>query len=754
MNNQKIFEKYIEFVRETKTLSFMEGKEFTIQGEDGNYYSIDLDYNVIATHFPQSLSDITEAILFNGNTVEGVFEYGFTVGNEVYTLKKLEYLDVRLTSFKLTKDIDQLSNLKTLLINATGENSKTCLEILKCHKTIENLGFLDTKTANYHLIFPMPKPQTVLLGRRFIDRDTRYLTIKHIESLKKYFENKRDEFNNVDIFTWGICLTTKDYTVYLYQEFGLENIAEYNITLVLFNDDQIQLNKDDIYEEFINHLKNAGLPVEEDKIVILTEGNTYPNPDEQIVKVKEIKQYIARKQVQIIRSWGTKYTIKELIGKLGGKRLEQRWIEESKNLENIIQFKPIESIKLKDFKLFRNLNIEQLSPKINVIIGKNGVGKTTFLQAITLYFSNTDAQDKQQNFINKQLDKESFTERYCEIEINQVVKNKRIIESFNKSSELIFSNDFMVLSYGVNLFSKENYDHAAFANEIYEGHNYPINVNSIFKDYTDEFYNPVLILNALIEIGKADKQKISILRDIRNIIVDKINDFISISDNNIKIAENNGYYIFLNENTGFNLLELSEGFRANILLITDIILQIIAARHTMFGKESSLDSIYDKKKKCFTVKGIIVIDEFDRHLHPTWQRVFLNKIIEILPNFQFFVTTHNILAAQSAEGYNAIIINTIEGEIKAETIKKGYDIETINDLYFGGNKRVFGFDTQKELDKFKSLIDDIYNSKIKSDNKEFELLIKNLLSENTSESIHSIVNMELAKMKRIPRQKK
>jgi predicted ATP-binding protein involved in virulence len=210
----------------------------------------------------------------------------------------------------------------------------------------------------------------------------------------------------------------------------------------------------------------------------------------------------------------------------------------------------------------------------------------------------------------------------------------------------------------------------------------------------------------------------------------------------------------LNENTGFELSELSEGFRANILLITDIILQIIAARHTMFGKEASLDSIYDKKKECFTVKGIILIDEFDRHLHPTWQRVFLNKIVKILPNFQFFVTTHNILAAQSAEGYNVIIINTINGEIKAETIKKGYDIETINDLYFGGNRKVFGVDTQEELDKLKTYINDIYSNKANADDKDFKLLINNLLSENTSESIHAIVNMELAKMKRITGQKK
>jgi len=755
MDNQQIFEKYLEYVRETKSLSFTEDNKFTYQDIDGNIYTIELDYQVIATHFSHSLKDITEAILFNGNIHEGTIEYGFSAGDEVYELKELDYLDVRVSEFDVTEEIYQLSNLKTLLINASGEEKKVkaYLEILKHHATLENLGFLDTENTDYHLMFPMPKPQTVLLPQRTFEKEARYRTIKHIETLKKYFENKQDEFSNVEIFRWGICLTTNDYTVYLYEESGLEHIVKYNITLVLFNNNKIQLNKDDIYDEFIVHLKNAGLPVNEDEIIFLSYAKRYPVYDENVFTIKEIKQAIARRQVQIIKTYD-KCNINELIRRIGGKRLEQRLIEESKNSENIIHFETIKSIELKNFKIFGKLIIEQLSPKVNVIIGKNGVGKTTLLQAITLYFSDEVVNNRTQNFINKKLGNESFTERFCEIEINKKNKKNRIIDSFHKSNELIFSNNFMVLSYGVNLFNKEYFDHTTFANEIYAGSKLPINVNSIFQDYTDEFYNPVSILNALIEIGKADKQKISELRYIRNIIVDKINDFLSISENDIKITENDGNYKFLNENTGFELSELSEGFRANILLITDIILQIIAARHTMFGKEASLDSIYDKKKECFTVKGIILIDEFDRHLHPTWQRVFLNKIVKILPNFQFFVTTHNILAAQSAEGYNVIIINTINGEIKAETIKKGYDIETINDLYFGGNRKVFGVDTQEELDKLKTYINDIYSNKANADDKDFKLLINNLLSENTSESIHAIVNMELAKMKRITGQKK
>ncbi len=40
-------------------------------------------------------------------------------------------------------------------------------------------------------------------------------------------------------------------------------------------------------------------------------------------------------------------------------------------------------------------------------------------------------------------------------------------------------------------------------------------------------------------------------------------------------------------------------------------------------------------------EGIVMIDEVDLHLHPSWQRVIVSKLIEVFPNIQFIVTTHS-----------------------------------------------------------------------------------------------------------------
>jgi predicted ATP-binding protein involved in virulence len=40
-------------------------------------------------------------------------------------------------------------------------------------------------------------------------------------------------------------------------------------------------------------------------------------------------------------------------------------------------------------------------------------------------------------------------------------------------------------------------------------------------------------------------------------------------------------------------------------------------------------------------QAIVLIDELDLHLHPSWQRQIVHKLIEVFPNCQFIATTHS-----------------------------------------------------------------------------------------------------------------
>lgn len=72
---------------------------------------------------------------------------------------------------------------------------------------------------------------------------------------------------------------------------------------------------------------------------------------------------------------------------------------------------------------------------------------------------------------------------------------------------------------------------------------------------------------------------------------------------------------------------LSAGERCFLALIGDVARRLATANPLM---KNPLDG-----------DGMILIDEIDLHLHPSWQRRVITKLNEVFPNVQFVVTTHS-----------------------------------------------------------------------------------------------------------------
>ncbi len=87
--------------------------------------------------------------------------------------------------------------------------------------------------------------------------------------------------------------------------------------------------------------------------------------------------------------------------------------------------------------------------------------------------------------------------------------------------------------------------------------------------------------------------------------------------------------------------ELSDGYRSILSLTFELIRQLTR----VYGYESIFDP-NDKTK--IIPPGVILIDEIDAHLHPTWQRRIGIWFREHFPNLQFIVTAHSPLICQAA----------------------------------------------------------------------------------------------------------
>lgn len=75
--------------------------------------------------------------------------------------------------------------------------------------------------------------------------------------------------------------------------------------------------------------------------------------------------------------------------------------------------------------------------------------------------------------------------------------------------------------------------------------------------------------------------------------------------------------------------QLSDGIRNMVGMVADIAYRCYQLNPHL-GARAALDA-----------KGIVMIDEVDMHLHPSWQQLVIGQLQEAFPKIQFIVTTHS-----------------------------------------------------------------------------------------------------------------
>jgi hypothetical protein len=90
--------------------------------------------------------------------------------------------------------------------------------------------------------------------------------------------------------------------------------------------------------------------------------------------------------------------------------------------------------------------------------------------------------------------------------------------------------------------------------------------------------------------------------------------------------------------------ELSDGFRSILSMAFEIIRQLVHS----YGADVVFKEFSPKSNPIIKVPGVIMIDEVDAHLHPTWQTRIGDWFTRYFPSMQFIVTTHSPLICRGA----------------------------------------------------------------------------------------------------------
>jgi hypothetical protein len=108
-------------------------------------------------------------------------------------------------------------------------------------------------------------------------------------------------------------------------------------------------------------------------------------------------------------------------------------------------------------------------------------------------------------------------------------------------------------------------------------------------------------------------------------------------------VDSDGLWLRDGEGVQLSWDEMSDGYRAALALLADILRHLINA----YGIDDLTEEV--DGKLCVKRSGVVLIDEVDAHLHPEWQREIGFWLKRHFPKIQFLVTTHSPIICQAAD---------------------------------------------------------------------------------------------------------
>ncbi|MDL2269571.1 AAA family ATPase [Desulfosarcina sp. OttesenSCG-928-A07] len=382
----------------------------------------------------------------------------------------------------------------------------------------------------------------------------------------------------------------------------------------------------------------------------------------------------------------------------------------------------IQSLQLQGFRCFENIQVE-FDPQLTVFTGVNGSGKTAVLEAIAVF---TKA------FMEKQHRPKSV---FPAMNLKRTdVCAWRNHDEIQVSLKLIGDETFSFV-FGkdrnnpeqLSIINPKNEFHAfldrrwsntdAQGTEIFTFYSaqrcLPGNYKQVFSSGNDrdnvfeDAFSANINFRASSEwfIRKSADQAIQAakLKDfshtipeveaVKNAVLGALNDEyddiqVEVTTSQIKLRKKN-------TQNDYEINQLSDGYKTMLALVMDLARRMAVANGELYLKQ---------EKSPLESPAIVLIDEVELHLHPSWQQTVLPSLMRIFPNTQFVVTTHSPQVISSIEPKHIRILKA--GKVlPVETSTYGAESARVLEEVFGVPVR--GAAEVKEiLDEYLKLIND------------------------------------------------
>ena len=343
----------------------------------------------------------------------------------------------------------------------------------------------------------------------------------------------------------------------------------------------------------------------------------------------------------------------------------------SLEVENVFCFKDSQVLDLSD----KNGNPAQWT----VILGNNGVGKTTLLRCIagmsfSISYQNQTLMSEEEIEYMSPLFREYF--HPCEILTNRKNRDQLFYESDCsisstmacgiKLSQFIIktntndSNDDFDYYLAVSPGHCESNPSADYAGLICYGYGATrkIGKSSLTEQYYQEpsaslFSENASLINAeewLLQTdysskyfkGKKQKDLQKQINNIKEIFKRALPDVENVDIFLDESQDAPPQLMFLMPYGWIPFADMGLGYKTMITWILDLVIRLYKR--------------YPESDDPLSEPAIVLVDEIDLHLHPKWQRTIMDFLTKRFPNTQFIVTAHSPLVVQAAQDANIVLL--------------------------------------------------------------------------------------------------
>lgn len=403
----------------------------------------------------------------------------------------------------------------------------------------------------------------------------------------------------------------------------------------------------------------------------------------------------------------------------------------------------LKNIKIMNFKAIveQEINFEE---KFNIIIGNNGVGKTSIIEAISVALGgflggienvNTKNFTKDEiRYVSELLGEGSYNIKYitpiqveCEVELGDEVfrwtRKKNSIKSARSTIEPrdICKKATVLSDDGNAILPLLNYQSVARmwaqkkekTENVFKKDNFSRNIG--YVDCLSEESNNKLLLNwcrKMEQVSWQEDKKIAEYEAVKKALAKFMSIMNTSEVSKVFYDKKQEELMFREENKILPIRLLSAGYQSLIWMVLEIAYRMAVLNPNLLNNVIEM------------TPGIVLIDELDLHLHPKWQWKVVKALKETFPKIQFIATTHSpIILASSKED----VVLTV-GEDLDINYKNSFYGTTINDIlkiYQKSNNIVE--EIQIKLDKFNQ---EIEHENYKEAKKILDIMVNELGDDN------------------------